>query len=95
MYSLKLNQSQFKSCPDCNKDGTQAFSSNYELQRLTKLNIFIITSLKFQQFTSLTMVRMAQVVEWIDGIIKVWGSLLTSHIMELCVALFNYADCDE
>ncbi len=63
MYSLKSNQGQFKSFPCCNKDGTQAFCSNYELQRLTNLNLFVITSLNIQQFMYMDMVRMAQVVE--------------------------------
>jgi hypothetical protein len=61
MYSLKWNQGQFKSYPFCNKDGTQAFCSNYELQRLTNLNIFVTTSLNIQQF--LHLVNLAQVVE--------------------------------
>ncbi len=43
---FKINQSQFKSFPDCNKDGTQAFWSNYELQRLS----FIKTGLNFLHF---------------------------------------------
>jgi hypothetical protein len=53
---------QFKSYPYCNKDGTQAFWSNYELQRLTNLNIFVTTSLNIQQFLHVDTVRMAQVV---------------------------------
>jgi hypothetical protein len=30
---LKIKPESIKSFPDCNKDGTQAFWSNYELQR--------------------------------------------------------------
>jgi len=40
MHSLKENQGQIKSYPDCNKDGTQAFSSNYELQLVEIFNSF-------------------------------------------------------
>jgi hypothetical protein len=39
--------------------------------------------------------RMAQVVEGITGILEVESSLPTFHILELCVSLFNYAECDK
>ncbi len=65
--SIISGTGQIKSYPYCNKDGTQAFCSNYELQRLTNLNIFVSTSLNIQKFLHMAMVRMAQVVEWKAG----------------------------
>jgi hypothetical protein len=50
---------------------TQVFCSNFELQKVTKLNIFITTSLNIQQFLRLFVVRMAQVVEQKAGNSKV------------------------
>ncbi len=60
---------------------------------LTNLNIFITTSLKLQQCPIFDIARMAQVVERMTEILRFPSSLLTVHILELCVSLFNYAEC--
>ncbi len=49
------------------------------------MNIFLTTSLNIQQFLSMDMVRMAQVVEYKAGYPKVQDSLLAFHILELFV----------
>ena len=85
MYGSKQNQSQFKSYPDCNTDGTQAFCSTYELQRLTNLNIFITITLKNLTVPHMNMVRMAQVVERKTGNPMVQGShLIPQHFEVVC-----------
>ena len=87
MYGSKLNQSQFKSYPDCNTDGTQAFLLNLWTPETDKLKHFYYSYLKNLTVAHMKMVSMAQVVERKTGNPKVQGSQLTPNILKLHVFL--------